>query len=96
MHHPIAVTPEELVDALRRLSDWRVEDDALVRRVTAPTFAEAIAWVVEIADLAEAEQHHPDIDIRWRTLTLRLSTHDVGAITALDVDLAARIDAIVG
>lgn len=96
MHHPIPLTSLELDDAVRRLPEWRVEDGALVRRLTASTFTEAIAWVVEIADLAEAEQHHPDIDIRWRTVTLRLSTHDVGAITALDVELATRIDAIVG
>lgn len=81
--------------ALRRLPDWRVKEGAIVRSVTAPTFTTGIAWVVAIADLAEAAQHHPDIDIRWRTLTLRLSTHDVGSITERDTELAAKIDAII-
>ena len=95
MSRPGALTPAELNAALQGVTQWRVEDGALERRVTAPTFTQAIAWVVEIADLAEAAQHHPDIDIRWRTVTLRLSTHEVGAITELDIDLAARIDAVV-
>lgn len=89
------LTPNELDAALRSLPHWSREGDAIVRRLTAPTFTHAIAWVVEIADLAEAEQHHPDIDIRWRAVTLRLSTHQVGAITARDVDLARRIDAVI-
>lgn len=89
-----ALTPHALDAGLRLLHDWSLENGAIVRHATAPTFTTAIAWVVAIADLAEAAQHHPDIDIRWRTVTLRLSTHDVDAITALDIELAAQIDAV--
>ncbi len=46
-----------------------------------------------VAGTAEAMDHHPDIDIRWRTLRFVLSTHSAGGLTALDLDLAARIDA---
>ncbi len=46
-----------------------------------------------VAETAEAMDHHPDIDIRWRTLRFVLSTHSAGGLTALDLDLAARIDA---
>lgn len=91
----MALSADELQVALHALAHWRLEGDAIVREVNAPTFRQAIAWVVAIGNLAEAAQHHPDIDIRWRTVTLRLSTHDVGAITALDTDLAAQIDAVV-
>lgn len=54
----------------------------------------AIAWVVAIADAAESMNHHPDIDIRWRTLHLSLSTHSAGCLTELDVELASAIDGI--
>ena len=49
-----------------------------------------------MAELAERMDHHPDIDIRWRTVAFWLSTHDVGALTVLDFELARQIDAVVG
>ena len=78
-----------------QVAGWDVIDGHLVRTVQAPDFPAAIAWVVAIADLAESMDHHPDIDIRWRTLTLRLRTHSADALTNLDVDLAEAINAIV-
>lgn len=66
-----------------------------MRRATAPSFMAAIAWVVAVAEAAERADHHPDIDIRWRTVTFVLSTHDVGGITSLDVELARVIGGIV-
>lgn len=48
--------------------------------------------VVAVAEAAEAMNHHPDIDIRWRTLTFTLATHSAGGVTDLDLQLAARID----
>ncbi len=77
------------------LPAWSVTDATLERDVTAGTFLAAIDWVVEIARAAETMDHHPDIDIRWRTLRLVLSTHDSGGITKRDVDLAQKIDSIV-
>ena len=77
------------------VAGWDVIDGHLVRSVQAPDFPSAIAWVVAIADLAESMDHHPDIDIRWRTLTLRLRTHSADALTNLDVDLAEAINALV-
>ena len=55
-------------------------------------FADAIAFVVRIGFLAEAADHHPDIDIRWRTVTFRLSTHSKGGVTDLDIGLAGDIN----
>ena len=87
----------ELTLLAERLPRWQVEGDRLVREVEAPTFPAAIEWVVMIAQAAEAMDHHPDIDIRWRRLHLELSTHSAGGrITDLDVALATRIDGIVG
>ena len=75
--------------------DWQVVDGLLVRSATAPTFPSAIAWVDAVAREAEEIDHHPYIDIRWRTVTFRLSTHSAGGITARDLDLARRIDGLV-
>lgn len=75
---------------------WSGDTVALCTSVQAASFFEAIAWVNAIALAAEDLNHHPDIDIRWRTLHLVLNTHSEGGVTQLDLDLARRIDAIVG
>ena len=60
-----------------------------------PSFMGAIAVVDRVAEVAEAMDHHPDIDIRWRTLTFACATHSAGGVTAKDIELARRIDEIV-
>lgn len=87
---------EQRAALLPSLPAWTVGESKLTRTVTAASFEEAIGWVVRIADAAGELDHHPDIDIRWRTLKLVLTTHDSGGITRRDVELAARIDEIVG
>jgi 4a-hydroxytetrahydrobiopterin dehydratase len=69
---------------------WRLEDDALVRELEFGSFPEAIAFVNRLAELAESEDHHPDIDVRYRRVTVRWSTHSAGGVTERDRDLAAR------
>jgi 4a-hydroxytetrahydrobiopterin dehydratase len=74
---------------------WEVRDGKLTRVFELPSFPEAVAFVGKVAEIAEAQDHHPDIDIRWRTVTLAVNTHDQGgAITAKDHALAAAIDAL--
>jgi 4a-hydroxytetrahydrobiopterin dehydratase len=85
---------DELRDALGRLAGWAASGDELVKYVSFSTFPDGIAFVNRVADLAEELGHHPDIDIRYATITLRLSTHSEGGITARDLDLARRIDAL--
>ena len=51
--------------------------------------------VARVAEIAENDNHHPDIDIRWRTLTFRCSTHSEGGITASDTSLAGEIDGVI-
>ena len=80
---------------MHEASEWHRDGDTIRRTVVARDFRTAIAIVNDIAEQAEAMNHHPDIDIRWRTLHLALTTHDKGGLTELDFDLAARIDAIV-
>lgn len=89
------LTPRELDDAVVALPGWSVEDGMLVRTRTLQTFLEALDWVQMVGGIAEQMNHHPDIDIRWRTVTLRICTHDAGAqITALDLEFAQRVDQI--
>lgn len=77
-------------------SAWRREGDTLETRVKLPSFPEAIAFVGRVAAIAEEMDHHPDIDIRWRTVLLRVSTHSSGGITLMDIDFARRVDALAG
>lgn len=87
------LSDEALRDALEGLA-WERDGDHLVRRVTLAGFAEAIAFVNAVAEVAEAQDHHPDITISWNRVTLRVTTHDSGGLTAADVRLAGAVDAI--
>jgi 4a-hydroxytetrahydrobiopterin dehydratase len=89
---PTPLSPEQLNTL--DIPGWEIEDGHLVRLIEAPDFPTAIAWVVAVADAAEAADHHPDIDIRWRRFTLRLRTHSADALTDLDVSLAETINGI--
>jgi 4a-hydroxytetrahydrobiopterin dehydratase len=83
---------EQVKDALAGLTDWQRDGDAIVRTAKLPSFPAAIEAVRAVAEIAEARNHHPDIDIRWRTVTFRCSTHSAGGITGQDIELAAEID----
>ena len=77
--------------ALDDLPGWERDGDALVRTAKLPSFPAAVEVVDRVAEIAEERNHHPDIDIRWRTLTFRCWTHTEGGITRRDVDLAKAI-----
>jgi len=83
-----------VTESLKSLPGWERDGDSLVRTATLPTFKAAITVVGDLAEIAESRDHHPDIDIRWRTLTFRCSTHSAGGITRLDVTLAAEISGV--
>ncbi len=73
---------------------WERAGAEIVKSFRGKDFAEALAYVNAVGRLAEDANHHPDIDIRWNVVTLRLSTHSAGGITQADVDLARQIDAL--
>ena len=73
---------------------WSGDGDGIRRTVELPSFRDAVAAIVRIADVAEEMDHHPDIDLRWRTLHLTLVSHSAGGVTELDLELARRIDAL--
>ncbi len=92
---PRLLTPEEITRQLADLDGWTGDAKALKRTVKAADFPTAIRIVDRVAEVAEEMNHHPDIDIRWRTLHFTLVTHSAGGVTQNDVELARRIDAIV-
>jgi 4a-hydroxytetrahydrobiopterin dehydratase len=86
---------ESIADFCRAHGDWSYADGAVRATFSAPDFPTAIAWVDAVAVIAEEMDHHPDIDIRWRTLHFALSTHSAGGVTELDTQLATRIEGVV-
>lgn len=93
----MAVLTDDQVDAaLPDLDGWERADGALRRSIEFPSFLTGIDAVRRVAEHAEREDHHPDIDIRWRTVTFALVTHSEGGITDKDVAMAGQIDGIVG
>jgi 4a-hydroxytetrahydrobiopterin dehydratase len=90
------LTDEEVDAALPDLNGWERADGALRRSIKFPTFMAGIEAVRRVAEQAERKDHHPDIDIRWRTVTFALVTHSAGGITKNDLDMARDIDGIVG
>ncbi|MFI8455681.1 4a-hydroxytetrahydrobiopterin dehydratase [Kitasatospora sp. NPDC085464] len=92
MSNRARLSEDEITAALAALPEWTREGDGIVRSADAPDFPAGIRVVVAVAEQAESLDHHPDIDIRWRTLRFVLSTHSAGGLTGLDFTLAARID----
>ena len=91
---PTLLTPNEIETSLRSLKGWTLKGNQIEKTVTLPDFGRAMGFVTSVALLAERRDHHPDITIRWNTVTLLLSTHSAGGLTAHDVDLAREIDGL--
>lgn len=86
----------EIQRRLEALPGWSRRGDTITKTYQCATFPAGIAFVARVADAAEAQQHHPDVDIRYTRITFALSTHDSGGITAKDFALAAAIEASAG
>ncbi|GAA1587925.1 4a-hydroxytetrahydrobiopterin dehydratase [Kribbella karoonensis] len=91
------LTDDQIDVALRdHLPNWKVVDNELVRSVKRDNFLDGIRLVATVAQLAESMNHHPDIDIRYTTITFRVSSHEAGGITDDDLVLARHIDTAAG
>jgi len=90
------LSDSELEARLEDLVGWAREGDLIRKQFKLASFPGAIAFVTQVGFLAEAANHHPDIDIRWRKVTIGLTTHDAGGLTEKDLSLAAQIDEILG
>jgi 4a-hydroxytetrahydrobiopterin dehydratase len=77
------------------IDGWREVDDALERTFELPDFVAALAFVNRVGELAESENHHPDISISYNRVTLRWWTHTAGGVTDRDRELAAKTNELV-
>jgi 4a-hydroxytetrahydrobiopterin dehydratase len=92
----VALADDATVErALATLDGWSRDGGALVRQLEFPGFREAIDFIVRVADLAEAADHHPELSNVYSRVTVRLTSHDAGGITDRDLDLARAIDGVV-
>ena len=90
------LTPEDVESRVEAFPEWTLSGDALQRTVSFETFAEAIAFVNRVAEIAETSGHHPDIMVRYNKVTLTVTTHDAGGLTELDFTFAERAEELVG
>ncbi|MFM1917569.1 MAG: hypothetical protein RJB01_1084 [Actinomycetota bacterium] len=88
------LTDEEIHDYCSVNTDWQFTGKQLVREATAESFLAGIGWVNQVAQIAETLDHHPDIDIRWRTVRFMLATHSEGGVTERDLELAEHINRV--
>jgi 4a-hydroxytetrahydrobiopterin dehydratase len=88
------LTDDEITAGLASLPGWERAGDAITCTVRRDDFRGAMLYVGAVAFVAEEANHHPDILVRWNTVTLTLSTHSAGGLTAADIALAGRISAL--
>ncbi|MGI8945367.1 MAG: 4a-hydroxytetrahydrobiopterin dehydratase [Thermoleophilaceae bacterium] len=80
--------------ALAGIEGWELDGDAITKQLDRGDFAGSVALVDRIAPIAEEMNHHPDLAISWSKVTVTISTHSEGGLTAADFELAGRIDAL--
>lgn len=85
----------QINEALKHLPEWQAQETKLSRTAELASFPQAIQAINRIAEIAEQENHHPDIDLRFRTLTFYCVTHSHGGITQQDVSMAQEIDSVI-
>jgi 4a-hydroxytetrahydrobiopterin dehydratase len=90
------LTDAEIQQQLSSLQGWQKNGTAIQRVFRFPDFKAAMQFVNRVADAAEKANHHPDIDIRYNTVTMSLVSHDSGGVTQRDVRMAGVIDKIAG
>ena len=88
------LTPEMVQEGLRSLPDWKLEGKEIVRNYQFPDFVAAMLFVNQVAEKAEAADHHPDIDIRYNKVRLALISHDQGGLTQRDMKMARAVDSL--
>ena len=88
------LSDEEIDERLGSMSGWSRSGDEIVREYDRGDFVGSVRFAEAIVGPAEEMGHHPDLDISWATVRVRISTHSEGGLTAADFDLARRIDAL--
>ncbi len=86
------LSPQEVADELATMDGWTLEGDTIRKSFSFQSFPDAIAFVTRIAFDAEAADHHPDIHVSYRHVTLAWTTHSDGGLTAMDLSGARQSD----
>ena len=89
------LTRAEIDEHFKGLEGWALDGDVIKKKFTFSNFPEAVAFVNRLVPLAEAADHHPDIVINYKRVTLTYSTHSEGGLTQKDFDGARAVDALV-
>jgi 4a-hydroxytetrahydrobiopterin dehydratase len=88
------MTEEEVRKRLAELQDWRLSKNSIVRTFEFRTFSEGTRFLNKVAEIAEEQDHHPDIDMRYTRIRFSLKTHSAGGITRRDFRLAKSVDGL--
>jgi 4a-hydroxytetrahydrobiopterin dehydratase len=88
------LSSSEIGARLAELAGWRRSGDAIAKTFERGDFVGSVEFVDSLVEPAEAMNHHPDLEISWDKVTVTLSTHSEGGLTAADFELAAKIDAL--
>lgn len=83
---------DAIIARLTTLPGWTLEDGRLVKTFSFPDFVTAVGFVDRLTVVAEEQNHHPDLFVGWGRVTVQLSSHDVGGVTARDFRLAAALE----
>jgi 4a-hydroxytetrahydrobiopterin dehydratase len=86
------LTDSEIASRLKPLKGWKHQGKFITKEFEFEQFMDGIAFLNKVAEIAEKEEHHPDIHVRYTTITLSLQTHSEGGVTGWDVELAEAIE----
>jgi 4a-hydroxytetrahydrobiopterin dehydratase len=89
------LTADQIKAALVKVPSWQRDGPAICRTFKHADFNGSVKFVNAVAKLADAADHHPDIEIQWDKVTLRLTSHDSGGLTERDFELAAKFDRLI-
>lgn len=90
------LTSQDIKDWMKKLPEWELESDHIERLFEFDDFTQAIDFVNSVADIAESEEHHPDMDIRYNKVRVLLSTHSAGGLTERDFEVARKVNNLSG
>jgi 4a-hydroxytetrahydrobiopterin dehydratase len=88
------LSDDEIRDRLESLDGWEREGDAIRKQFQLEDFKGSVDFVNRLTPVAEDMNHHPDLEISWNKVTVRISTHSEGGLTGNDFELASKIDSL--
>lgn len=95
-HMADLLNSQDIKDWLKKLPEWELEKKHIERTFEFDDFSQAIDFINSVAEIAEEEDHHPDMDIRYNKVRIELSTHAEGGLTDLDFEVAQKVDNLYG